>query len=337
MIYYKKKFIIIVTLAYVIVSIGLSHGITINLGGKFFNIPSFDISFPSFNNPRPSIFFDKIYIHEDLFNPTDIVYFKGKYVATELYKNRLAIFDNFSFESFEHFDPRSIGKKLHNPHYLAVTKRGTLLITNGWGSSIVEINNVNGDGWKEFYGIDRFNAPHGICVDENGWIYVGDSLNSRLVRFKDLDGNGWQIFPDKNKSIAYIRQLTCKNGEIWAVNSYENRSGLNKGVGSNILKITDFDSGIVEEMASMPHTNATSVFPFSKKVLWAEWQGGKRLMSIEDNDQQPKVEQGSLPILRVPYSFYFDKLTQKLIVSYFGSLSDPDKQKGGFITYRVGD
>jgi len=168
----------------------------------------------------------EIYVNKSVSSPADIVQFNGKYVVSELYNNRLAILDDSTDQTPEYFDPATIGKKFSSPHYLAVTPENTLLISNGWGNSIVEISDLKGAGWKELRGAEtEFWAPHGICVSGDGKIYVGDSLNSRLVRLDNMDGNGWKVFPDSHNQIAYIRQLTCKNkGKIY-LNLKESQNG----------------------------------------------------------------------------------------------------------------
>ena len=52
-----------------------------------------------------------------------------------------------------------------------------------------------------------------------------------------------RVFPDSHNQIAYIRQLTCKNNQVWISNSYESNEGLNPGTGGNILLLEDFDAG----------------------------------------------------------------------------------------------
>lgn len=267
--------------------------------------------------------------------PTDIVRFKGRYVVSELYNNRLAIFDDLDLGNLGHFDPASVGGRFKSPHFLAVTPWDTLLISNGWGKSIVEITDLDGNGWKEFSGIDRsFNAPHGICVDDNGWIYVGDSLNSRLVRFRDMDGGDWEVFEDVDARISYIRELACRNGEIWASNSYENRPGLNPGEGSNLLKITDFASGQVEVVASFPDANATGMLPIDNDAVLMGLWGMQRRLALVDT-RGPSTEVFPRLDLGTPYGTYRDEQARRIIVTYIGKLSAQERQEiGGIAVYR---
>jgi hypothetical protein len=216
-------------------------------------------------------------------HPADVVRFQGKYVVAELYANRLAMSDTLDFKQISYFDPKSIGKAFQAPHYMAVTAEGTLLITNGWGSSVVEISDLKGGGWKAFHGIGkRFWAPHGICVDRDGWIYVGDSLNSRLVRFRDMNGKDWQVFKDVDKRISYIRQLRCARDGVWVSNSYENRKGLNPGEGGNVLRITDFASGRAQEVFHIRNANLTALAPMGDGRLLVGLWGPYRQLAVVD-------------------------------------------------------
>jgi hypothetical protein len=267
---------------------------------------------------------------EGIRNPADIIYFQGKYVATELLTNRLAIFEYPDFQGFEHFDPASIGQAFQSPHYLAVSPTGGLLISNGWGSSIVQIDNLAGDGWMKFSGMGKkFNAPHGICVDQRGWIYVGDSLNSRLVRFKDMSGQDWQVFSDTDKKISYIRKLLCRDDGVWISNSYEQRAGLNPGVGSNILRVTDFDSGLVEELAAIEFSNITGILPVGDgSVLVGLWSKLSKVgivdLTTRQLHQAPRIRNG----LGTPYSFWRDKNSGTLFVTHTGALDAKDSRTG---------
>jgi DNA-binding beta-propeller fold protein YncE len=268
-------------------------------------------------------------------HPADVVRFKGKYVATELYDNRLAISDTLAFSKPSYFDPKSIGKAFQAPHYMAVTAEGTLLITNGWGSSVVAISDLKGGGWKAFHGIGkRFWAPHGICVDQDGWIYVGDSLNSRLVRFRDMNGKDWQVFKDVDKRISYIRQLRCTRDGVWVSNSYENREGLNPGEGGNVLHITDFTSGRAREVFHIRNANLTALAPMGDgRLLVGLWGPYRQLAVVDPLTQQ--VDRLGRSALGVPYGVYVDPASGAYLVSYLGSLNDAGGgNPGGIAVYR---
>lgn len=260
--------------------------------------------------------------HEELKKPTSVIRFRDHYVATELKTNKLAIFDDFLLENLRHFDPVTIGEKFQAPHFLALSPQGNLLISNGWGRSIVEIENLEGAGWKEFRGDTLgFKAPHGICVDDQGWIYVGDSLHSRLVRFKDMDGTGWQVFEDIDKKISYSRQLVCKNGAVWISNSYEAREGLNSGQGSNVLRIDDFESGKANIVYETIHTNITGILPLDRTLLVAEWGNKQSIISVNMSTGELSDISGSKNALGIPYGLYENK-NEQVIAAYFGSFQD---------------
>jgi hypothetical protein len=251
----------------------------------------------------------------------DVVRFQGRYVAADLLANRLVVFDDLALDEPRYFEPASIGQRLYAPHFLAVSPRGTLLISEGWGTSIVEIGDLDGGGWRRFYGKGlRLNAPHGICVDRDGWIYVGDSLNSRLVRFRDMDGTDWQVFADVDKRIAYIRQLRCEDGAVWAANSYENRPGLNPGKGANILKIADFASGRVEEVARIADASITGFAPLGGGHLLVSLWGPHRRLGFGDlATGKITVIPGSALALGIPYGIYRDPNSAALLVAYLGT------------------
>lgn len=268
-------------------------------------------------------------------HPADIVKFKGRYVASELYGNRLAVFDDLSLHNLKYLEPERIGKELKAPHYLAVTPRDTLLISNGWGRSIVEISDLDGSGWKEFSGVGRLlNAPHGVCVDEDGWIYVGDSLNSRLVRFRDMNGAGWQVFADVDKRVSYIRELACRDGVVWASNSYERRPGLNPGKGSNLLAIDDFESGKARVAFSIDDANMTAALPVDAgRALVGLWGTRLRLAVVGARDNDARI----LPYLGLgtPYGAFLDRDTGEVLVTFIGKLSASEqKDVGGIAVYR---
>ncbi|MCG6872412.1 MAG: hypothetical protein LJE84_08995 [Gammaproteobacteria bacterium] len=171
-----------------------------------------------------------------------MVRFAGRLVAAEL-DNHLALFRDLRITDVQRLVPP--GKPFAAPHFLAVHPRDGLLVSNGWGSSIVALPDLNGAAATVFSGPvnSRLTAPHGLCVDANGWIYVADSLNSRLVRFRNLAGRDWQVFADHQRQVAYGRQLVCRDDGLWLANSFEQRPGLNPGSGGTLLHIKDFASG----------------------------------------------------------------------------------------------
>jgi hypothetical protein len=264
-------------------------------------------------------------------NPTDIAFFHGRYVTPELIANRLAHFADLSFSDLRRFDPASIGQAFHAPHYLAVSPTNTLLITDGWGTRIIEIQDLEGRGWRTFQGIGQpLNAPHGICVDTNGWIYVADSLNSRLVRFRDLNGTGWEVFQDTTRKISYGRQLVFANGCLWLSNSYEQKPGSPPGAGGNVLKIADFDSGIAEEVAAIPTSNITALLPLDEHRLLVGVWGFFQLFGLVDTRSRGlTLLESSRLNLGAPYSAFRDPRTGRVLVCYFGDFADQGRANRG--------
>jgi len=264
---------------------------------------------------------EKTISNPNLHKPTHILKFRNDYVSTELEKGRLAIFDDLDLKNMHYFDPRDIDESLGAPHFLAISPNGYLLISNGWGKSIVEIEDLDGSGWKEFRGMpdSEFNAPHGICVDENGWIYVGDSLNSRLVRFKDMQGSSWQVFRDIDRKVAYSRQLVCKDGAVWISNSYENRDGMNPGKGGNVLRIDNFSSGKVQIVYEEENANITGILPLDDTLLVARWGNKNDIVAVDYVNGKEYIVKNSHNELGVPYGFFEDKDSKQIINAYFGS------------------
>ena len=272
---------------------------------------------------------EKVVSNPDIHKPTDILRFKSYYVSTELQTNKLAIFDSLDLKNIRHFNPKLIDKRFKAPHYLAISPNGHLLVSNGWGRSIVEIEDIDGSGWKEFNGLagSEFKAPHGICVDEDGWIYVGDSLNSRLVRFKDMQGSSWQVFKDVDRKIAYSRQLVYKNGAIWISNSYESREGLNPGQGANVLRIDNFSTGKVQIVYEAEDTNITGILPLDDILLVARWSNYNDIVAVDLKSWESLPIENSHNKIGVPYGLFEDKNENRIIAAYFGSFKT---NSGGF-------
>ena len=269
-------------------------------------------------------------ITDGIRNPADIIEFKGRFVVTELLSNRLAVFDYPDFNGVDHFDPESIGRSFQSPHYMAESPSGGLLISNGWGSSIVQIDDLKGAGWTSFSGKGtKFSAPHGICVDRDGWIYVGDSLNSRLVRFRNMRGDGWQVFGDLDRRIAYTRKLVCRDDGVWISNSYEDRPGLNPGRGSNILRVADFESGRVEELYAVVDSNITGILPLDgNRSLVGVWGKIGKIGMIDFTRNELLLASRIRDGLGIPYGFWMDETNGILFVTHTGALTHGDRRTG---------
>lgn len=263
-----------------------------------------------------------------LHNPGDLVRFQGRFVATEIFDQRLAIFDDLALGGLRHFDPEAIGERLESPQFLAVSPRGTLLISEGWGDRIVEIADLEGGGWRAFAGVGTpFRAPHGICVDRQGWIYVADSMNSRIVRFRNLEGSGWQVFADRGRRVAFVRELVCRDGRVWAANNYEDRPGLNPGSGANILRIDDFASGEAAVVWADAGEGVTGMAVVGRSILIGLWHAMSVLQLDLDGEVLGEVA-GSRAAIGVPYGMLADD-GGAVIATYFGEMADEGRRNRG--------
>jgi hypothetical protein len=267
--------------------------------------------------------------------PAHVIRQGDDYVATELLANRLAIAGSAAFSNPRYIEGQPLGTRFSSPHFIATTPNG-VIFSEGWGSGVVLIPELAGDSYKRFKGVaeDRMHAPHGLCYSDDGWIYVADSLNSRLVRFRGMDGTGWQIFEDMENRIAYGRQLLCRKDGVWIVNSYENREGLNKGQGSNVLRIRDFDSGRSELVTVFPDTNATGMGLLDDRwLLVGLWGVRKRLVLV---DLAGKFENRLIArpegIAGPPYGISVDTNNRRIYVSHIGDIYNKTQQ-GGLVIY----
>jgi len=87
--------------------------------------------------------------------------------------------------------PYMSGEPFHRCTHTAISPRGELYISDGYGNA--RIHKYTPDGkllmsWGE-PGTDpgQFNVPHNICCDPDGWLYVADRENHRVQIF---DGDG---------------------------------------------------------------------------------------------------------------------------------------------------
>ena len=181
------------------------------------------------------------------------------------------------------------------------------------------------------------NAPHGICQRRgDSWIYVADSLNSRLLRFKNTNVPQWEIFPDIERLVSYGRQLLCLPDSVWLSNSYEDRDGLNPGIGSNILRIAEFKSGRLEVIASFPNVNITGLEVINGRwIIVGLWGDQNRLLMIDARGQHNPVSIDSPEsVPGPPYGFFYDKKSEQLLVAFIGNIHD-NSHSGAIVAYSV--
>jgi DNA-binding beta-propeller fold protein YncE len=87
--------------------------------------------------------------------------------------------------------PYMSGEPFHRCTHTALSPRGDIYVSDGYGNS--RIHHYSPDGrllksWGESgTGPGQFNIPHNLCCDPDGWIYVADRENHRVQVF---DGNG---------------------------------------------------------------------------------------------------------------------------------------------------
>jgi hypothetical protein len=275
----------------------------------------------------------------NLVHPAHVVYKDGYYLAAELFSKRVAISQNIGFEGLEYAEDKE-GKtvQLASPHFIFPITHHRLLVSEGWGSEVAlldwhahELEQFEGD--KE----PGFKAPHGVCYEPvSGWVYVADSVHSRLVRYQLEDKSVFEVFSDVDRKVAYGRQLLCDESGLWLSNSYEGRPGMNSGNGSNLLRITDFSSGKVDEIASFPGTNMTGVAELGERwLVIGLWGGYEQLVLVDKKGKAESVYlENSTGLKGPPYGLDYDRSSGRLLVSHIGDI-DKASDEGGLVVYQV--
>lgn len=263
-------------------------------------------------------------VNEAVAFPGDIIKAWGYFIATEIYKNRLVISADASFRYPVYLEPGPDQPRLHSPHYLAYADDLGLIVSEGWGQSISLIGKPADREWQRSHGPpgDKLDAPHGVCASNDGWIYIADSLNSRLVRFRIGDGNEWQVFDDRQKLLGYGRQLLCRDDGVWISNSYEKREGINPGDGGNVVRIADFEAGVVDVVVSFPSTNLTGIEVLDDRYLAVGLWGAHQsfvLVDLEDPERR-FVHDRPAGVSGPPYGFLFDREADQLLVTWLGDI-----------------
>jgi len=117
--------------------------------------------------------------------------------------------------------PYMSGEPFHRCTHTALSPRGDIYVSDGYGNS--RIHHYSPDGrllksWGESgTGPGQFNIPHNLCCDPDGWIYVADRENHRVQVF---DGNGkyeteWHnLHRPCGMFMESKRQPLCYIGEI---------------------------------------------------------------------------------------------------------------------------
>jgi len=269
-------------------------------------------------------------------HPSDTIEFKGHIWSTELRKGRVSTLTSFATSSSVESNKKTSEQHIKSPHFLA--KKGDLMyISAGWGKDIHIYSPLEQQLSKMQFNDLELHAPHGICIEGN-WLYIADSLNSRLVR-KQLD-HPWaeEVFADKQQKIAYGRQIRCDQTGVWIVNSYENKPGLNKGIGANILLISDFASGDTEVIFEIPTSNATGMEIINNRFLIVGlWRRQKLVMiDLENKSIERNITEIALPspYRGPPYGMRYSEKDNSLYVAFIGDLYKAG-ETGGIARYSI--
>ncbi len=87
--------------------------------------------------------------------------------------------------------PFMSGRPFHRCTHTALSPRGDIYVTDGYGNARVHKFDPSGRLVASWGGpgieSGQFNIPHNVCCDEDGWVYVADRENHRVQVF---DGDG---------------------------------------------------------------------------------------------------------------------------------------------------
>ena len=88
--------------------------------------------------------------------------------------------------------PYMSGEPFHRCTHTALSPRGDIYVSDGYGNSRIHKYSPDGKPLKSWgdsgTGPGEFNIPHNLCCDHEGWVYVADRENHRVQVF-DGDGN----------------------------------------------------------------------------------------------------------------------------------------------------
>ena len=117
--------------------------------------------------------------------------------------------------------PYMSGEPFHRCTHTALSPRGDIYISDGYGNSRVHKYSPDGKllkSWGESgTGPGEFNIPHNLCCDPDGWVYVADRENHRVQVF-DGEGNYETEWHNLHRPCGMVmenkRQPLCYIGEI---------------------------------------------------------------------------------------------------------------------------
>jgi len=195
-------------------------------------------------------------------HPTEIIHANGEYWLAQLRQDSLFRVHRFPIQpDVIRIEPETA---VRSPHFMAANQRG-VYVSEGRGSG-VRYFAFDGSMAGSAVPIDiPLQRPHGLCIKDD-WLYIADSVGSRLVRWHLVEQRS-EVFADHEKKIAYGRQLLCRDDGIWLSNSYEKAFPLNDGIGSNVLRISDFASGNSDTIIAFPDTNTTGIEILDDRLL----------------------------------------------------------------------
>ena len=117
--------------------------------------------------------------------------------------------------------PYMSGEPFHRCTHTALSPRGDIYISDGYGNSRVHKYSPDGKPIKAWgqsgTGPGEFNIPHNLCCDQEGWVYVADRENHRVQVF-DVDGNYETEWHNLHRPCGMVmetkRNPLCYIGEI---------------------------------------------------------------------------------------------------------------------------
>lgn len=264
--------------------------------------------------PQPAF----IATHTSGEHPTEIIQANGEYWLAQLKEDTLYRVPNFPEDLLAHrVEPTSKTNSVNSPHFMAADQSG-VYVSEGRGGAVRYFSfdgSVKGDAVPIDVPLQR---PHGLCI-KDGWLYIADSVGSRLVRWH-LREHRSEVFADLDKKIAYGRQLLCREDGIWLSNSYEKAFQLNDGVGSNILRISDFTSGESETIVAFPDTNTTGIGILDDKLLLVgRWVLKRDVVMLDlETGQMAGTLFTSDAELDTPYGITVDESARRFYITFLG-------------------
>ena len=249
-------------------------------------------------------------------HPTHVIKRGQDFIVAQMHSEQLYRITSLAEPDFKAHSPSDFS--IDSPHFL-VSYKGGVFVSEGRGSRVVYINEAGDIELPHISDDLNLNRPHGLCIDKQDWLYIADSVNSRLLRVH-LKSRQAEVFQDLDKRIAYARQILCRDDGIWLANSYEKAFKLNQGRGGNVLKISNFADGSVEEMVAYPKANVTGIEVIDDSVLLVgRWSGHYDLVAVDlSGVAADRILMSFERELDAPYGITLDEARRKVYISYLG-------------------